>query len=167
MRDNDGRRALITGITGQDGSYLAEFLLEKGYEVHRHRAPLEHRDRSSASRICDGRIELLQADLLDQFSLQQALRDESPARGLQPRGAELRAHVAGRSRCSPPSSPRSGVTRMLEAIRQRRSRRSASTRRRRREMFGKVQRGAAEREDPVLPAQPLRRRQGRTATSSP
>jgi GDPmannose 4,6-dehydratase len=28
------RRALITGITGQDGSYLAEFLLEKGYEVH-------------------------------------------------------------------------------------------------------------------------------------
>ena len=29
-----GKRALITGITGQDGSYLAEFLLEKGYEVH-------------------------------------------------------------------------------------------------------------------------------------
>ena len=31
--DTQGRRALITGITGQDGSYLAEFLLEKGYEV--------------------------------------------------------------------------------------------------------------------------------------
>ena len=33
------RRALITGITGQDGSYLAELLLEKGYEVSRHDAP--------------------------------------------------------------------------------------------------------------------------------
>ncbi|KFG39783.1 putative GDP mannose 4,6-dehydratase, partial [Toxoplasma gondii RUB] len=32
--ENEPRRALITGITGQDGSYLSEFLLEKGYEVH-------------------------------------------------------------------------------------------------------------------------------------
>ena len=33
-RENMGKRALITGVTGQDGSYLAEFLLEKGYEVY-------------------------------------------------------------------------------------------------------------------------------------
>ena len=34
MNDRPGKRALITGISGQDGSYLAELLLEKGYEVH-------------------------------------------------------------------------------------------------------------------------------------
>ena len=37
------RRALITGITGQDGSYLAEFLLEQGYEVHRPDPAHQHR----------------------------------------------------------------------------------------------------------------------------
>mgnify|MGYP002509284539 CR=1 FL=1 len=36
MNENNKKVALITGITGQDGSFLAEFLLEKGYEVHLH-----------------------------------------------------------------------------------------------------------------------------------
>ena len=62
------RRALITGITGQDGAYLAEFLLGKGYEVHGmvRRASSDHYER-----IVDlqPRLQLHQADLLDQLSI--------------------------------------------------------------------------------------------------
>src|SRR3954453_17606809 len=66
-------RALITGITGQDGSYLAELLLEKGYEVHGmvRRASTEKFDRIEHLRE---RITLHQADLLDHRSLVDALR---------------------------------------------------------------------------------------------
>jgi GDPmannose 4,6-dehydratase len=70
------KRALITGIGGQDGSYLAELLLDEGYEVvglvrpgsppYENLAPLE------------GRIELYEADLLNQTSLAQALRAAEP-----------------------------------------------------------------------------------------
>ena len=62
------KKALITGITGQDGSYLAELLLEKGYEVHGivRRASTETFERIAH---LDRRINLHQADLLDQLSL--------------------------------------------------------------------------------------------------
>jgi GDPmannose 4,6-dehydratase len=62
------KRAIITGITGQDGSYLAEWLLEQGYQVHGivRRASTENFDRISHLR---GRLTLHQADLLDQLSL--------------------------------------------------------------------------------------------------
>ncbi len=62
------RRALITGITGQDGAYLAELLLEKGYEVHGmvRRASTENFERIAHMR---NRITLHQADLLDQLSI--------------------------------------------------------------------------------------------------
>src|SRR6185295_5496153 len=62
------KRALITGITGQDGSYLAELLLEKGYEVHGmvRRSSEEKFERIAHLRE---RIQLHQGDLLDQFSL--------------------------------------------------------------------------------------------------
>jgi GDPmannose 4,6-dehydratase len=75
---NDRRSALITGVTGQDGSYLAELLLEKGYEVHGmvRRASTEKFDRIEHIR---GRITLHQGDLLDQRSLVDALRASSPA----------------------------------------------------------------------------------------
>jgi GDPmannose 4,6-dehydratase len=69
------RRALITGIGGQDGSLLAELLLEQGYEVFgvvRRQAPYEN-----LSAIGD-RLELIQADLLDQLSLVRALRSCRP-----------------------------------------------------------------------------------------
>lgn len=61
-------RALITGITGQDGSYLAEFLLDKGYEVHGmvRRSSSENFERIARFR---DRVVLHQADLLDQLSL--------------------------------------------------------------------------------------------------
>jgi GDPmannose 4,6-dehydratase len=71
------RRALITGITGQDGSYLAELLLEKNYEVFGmvRRSSVENFERIDP--ILD-RIELRQADLLDQLSLVNLLREVRP-----------------------------------------------------------------------------------------
>ena len=71
------KRALITGITGQDGSYLAELLLEKGYEVHGmvRRASTEKFDRIEHIR---DRITLHQGDLLDQRSLVDTLRAAKP-----------------------------------------------------------------------------------------
>jgi len=71
------RRALITGITGQDGSYLAEFLLEKGYAVYGmvRRSSTETFDRINHLR---DRIEVREGDLLDQLSLITLLRDIKP-----------------------------------------------------------------------------------------
>jgi GDPmannose 4,6-dehydratase len=71
------RRALITGITGQDGSYLAELLLSKGYEAHGmvRRASTENFER--IAHIVD-QIHLRQADLLDQLSLVNVLREVDP-----------------------------------------------------------------------------------------
>ena len=70
-------RALITGITGQDGSYLAEFLLDKGYEVGGvvRRASTEGNER--IAHIVD-QVELHQADLLDQSSLATAIDEFQP-----------------------------------------------------------------------------------------
>ena len=71
------KRALITGVTGQDGSYLADLLLDKGYEVHGmvRRASTEKFDRIEHIR---DRITLHQADLLDHRSLVDALRAARP-----------------------------------------------------------------------------------------
>ncbi len=108
--------ALITGVTGQDGSYLAELLLEKGYDVHGmvRRASTEKFDRIEHIRE---RITLHQGDLLDQRSLVDALRASKPAEiynlaamsfvavsWIQP---TLTAEFTG-----------TGVTRMLEAMRE-------------------------------------------------
>jgi GDPmannose 4,6-dehydratase len=112
----DKRKALVTGITGQDGSYLAELLLEKGYEVHGmvRRASTEKFDRIEQLR---DRITLHQGDLLDQRSLVDALRASEPSEiynlaamsfvavsWIQP---TLTAEFTG-----------VGVTRMLEAMRE-------------------------------------------------
>jgi GDPmannose 4,6-dehydratase len=108
--------ALITGITGQDGSYLAELLLEKGYEVHGlvRRSSTERFDRIEHLR---DQVTLHQADLLDQRSLVDALRLARPSEiynlaamsfvavsWIQP---TLTAEFTG-----------VGVTRMLEAMRE-------------------------------------------------
>jgi GDPmannose 4,6-dehydratase len=112
----DRRAALITGVTGQDGSYLAELLLEKGYEVHGmvRRASTEKFERIEHIR---DRITLHQGDLLDQRSLVDALRASRPGEiynlaamsfvavsWIQP---TLTAEFTG-----------VGVTRMLEAMRE-------------------------------------------------
>ncbi len=71
------KHALITGITGQDGSYLAELLLSKGYRVYGvvRRASTENYDRIESFRH---KVILLQADLLDQLSLIEALEESEP-----------------------------------------------------------------------------------------
>jgi GDPmannose 4,6-dehydratase len=71
------RRALITGITGQDGSYLAEFLLDKGYEVHGvvRRSSTENFERIAHLRE---RVRLHQGDLLDQLSIIEVLKEVAP-----------------------------------------------------------------------------------------
>jgi GDPmannose 4,6-dehydratase len=71
------KRALITGITGQDGSHLADWLLEKGYEVHGivRRSSTENFERIAH---LEGRVHLHQADLLDQLSLIDVIREVRP-----------------------------------------------------------------------------------------
>jgi GDPmannose 4,6-dehydratase len=71
------RSALITGITGQDGSYLAELLLEKGYTVH---GLVRRSSTETFERIAHihSRLHLHQADLLDQVSLETAIRLSEP-----------------------------------------------------------------------------------------
>lgn len=71
------KKALITGITGQDGSYLAELLLEKGYEVYGmvRRSSTENFGRIEHIR---DKIKFLQADLLDQFSIISAVKEANP-----------------------------------------------------------------------------------------
>jgi len=108
-------RALITGITGQDGSYLAEFLLEKGYEVHGvvRRSSTETFERIAHLR---DRIVLHQADLLDQSSLVSAVQDVCPAEVYN-----LAAQSFVPTSWVQPSLTGEftaiGVTRMLDAIR--------------------------------------------------
>jgi GDPmannose 4,6-dehydratase len=71
------KRAIITGITGQDGSYLAELLLDQGYQVHGivRRSSTENFERITH---LQGRIQLHQADLLDQLSLIDVLKEVRP-----------------------------------------------------------------------------------------
>ena len=71
------KRAIITGITGQDGSYLAELLLAKGYEVHGlvRRSSSENFERIGH---LEGKVTLHQADLLDQLSIIDVLREVRP-----------------------------------------------------------------------------------------
>lgn len=71
------KKVLITGITGQDGSYLADMLLEKGYEVYGmvRRSSVEKLDRIEHIR---GKINFVQADLLDQLSIISIIKQVNP-----------------------------------------------------------------------------------------
>ena len=147
----DRQSAFITGITGQDGSYLAELLLDKGYEVHGmvRRASTEKFERIEHLR---DRITLHQGDLLDQRSLVDALRAARPAEiynlaamsfvavsWIQP---TLTAEFTG-----------VGVTRMLEAMREvcpeARFYQASSS-----EMFGKVREVPQNETTPFYPRSP-------------
>src|SRR5213082_1756861 len=148
---SERRAALITGITGQDGSYLADLLLAKGYEVHGmvRRASTEKFDRIEQLR---DRITLHQGDLLDQRSLVDALRAARPTEiynlaamsfvavsWIQP---TLTAEFTG-----------VGVTRMLEAMREvcpeARFYQASSS-----EMFGKVREVPQTETTPFHPRSP-------------
>ncbi len=145
------KRAMITGITGQDGSYLADLLLEKGYEVHGmvRRSSTERFDRIEHLR---DRVTLHQGDLLDQRSIVDALRASKPdelynlaamsfvaVSWIQP---TLTAEFTG-----------VGVTRMLEAVREAcpeaRFYQASSS-----EMFGKVRQSPQTEETPFYPRSP-------------
>jgi GDPmannose 4,6-dehydratase len=144
-------RALITGVTGQDGSYLAEFLLEKGYEVYGlvRRTSLEKYDRIESFR---DQIEFIEGDLTDQSSLDSAIQSVQPdevynlaaqsfvaASWNQP---VLTADVTGL-----------GVLRALEAIRRHRPKarflQASSS-----EMFGKVRETPQTEKTPFHPRSP-------------
>lgn len=71
------KSALITGITGQDGSYLSELLLEKGYKVYGLIRRLSTPNLSRIEHILD-RIELIEGDLTDQSSINNALKESQP-----------------------------------------------------------------------------------------
>jgi GDPmannose 4,6-dehydratase len=109
------RRALITGVTGQDGSYLAEFLLDKGYEVY---GVIRRASTESVERIQHlvDRITLVQADLLDQNSLLGALREAQPAE-VYNLGAQSFVPTSWRQPVLTAEFTAVGVTRILEAIR--------------------------------------------------
>ncbi|MCD8484960.1 GDP-mannose 4,6-dehydratase [Candidatus Woesebacteria bacterium] len=73
------KKAFITGITGQDGSYLAEFLLEKGYEVYGLTRRTSTQNFARIESIIEHpNLHLLSGDLMDQHSITQALRDVMP-----------------------------------------------------------------------------------------
>ena len=147
----DRRSALITGITGQDGSYLAELLLDRGYDVHGmvRRASTEKFDRIEHIR---DRITLHQGDLLDQRSLVDALR---AARPMEIYNLAAMSFVAV-SWIQPTLTAEFtgvGVTRMLEAMREvcpdARFYQASSS-----EMFGKVREVPQTETTPFYPRSP-------------
>ena len=110
-----GRRALITGVTGQDGSYLAELLLEKGYEVcgMTRRASTENLER--IAHLVD-KIALIQGDLLDPPSLDAALRQAKPHE-VYNLAAQSFVPTSWNQPVLTAEFTAVGVTRVLEAIR--------------------------------------------------
>jgi GDPmannose 4,6-dehydratase len=108
-------RVLITGITGQDGSYLADLLLEKGYEVFGmvRRSSVEKLDRIEHIR---DKIQFVQADLLDQLSVISAIRQANPDE-VYNLGAMSFVPTSWSQPVLTGEFTGLGVTRMLEAIR--------------------------------------------------
>ncbi len=110
------KRALITGITGQDGSYLADLLLDKGYEVHAVVRRASTTNYWRIEHILD-RITLHPADLLDQLSLIRVLNDVRPAE-LYNLAAMSFVPASWDQPMLTGEFNAQGVTRMLEAVRQ-------------------------------------------------
>jgi GDPmannose 4,6-dehydratase len=110
------KTALITGITGQDGSYLAEFLLDKGYRVV---GMTRRSSTDSNERIAhlQGRLEIIQGDLLDQASLVAALQDVGPTE-VYNLAAQSFVPTSWNQPVLTGEFTGLGVTRMLEALRQ-------------------------------------------------
>jgi len=145
------KKALITGITGQDGSYLADLLLEKGYEVH---GLIRRTSTSDFSRIghIQDRIKLVPGDLMDQHSLTTAIHEIQPdevynlaAQSFVPTSWSqpvLTGELTGL-----------GVTRVLEAVRgakpDARFYQASSS-----EMFGKAQQSPQNESTPFYPRSP-------------
>jgi GDPmannose 4,6-dehydratase len=149
-------KALITGVTGQDGSYLAEFLLEQGYDVvgmvRRTSTVNFHR----MAHIQD-KIEIVPGDLLDQFSLVHILEEYRPDE-VYNLAAQSFVQTSWNQPVFTGEVTALGVTRMLDAIRivdpKIRFYQASSS-----EMFGKVMEVPQSETNALLPAQPVRRGQ--------
>ena len=109
------KSALITGITGQDGSYLAEFLLSKGYKVYGLTRRTSTINFERIKHLVD-KVTLLQGDLLDQSSLAQALMDAKPDE-VYNLAAQSFVQTSWNQPVLTGEFTALGVTRMLEAIR--------------------------------------------------
>lgn len=144
-------RALITGITGQDGSYLADFLLEKGYEVYGmvRRSSVENFNRIEHIR---DRLKFVQADLLDQLSIIDALKESKPDE-IYNLGAMSFVPTSWKQPVFTGQCTGIGVTMMLEAIRLMDKKikfyQASSS-----EMFGKVQEVPQKESTPFYPRSP-------------
>jgi GDPmannose 4,6-dehydratase len=144
-------KALITGITGQDGSYLAEYLLEKGYEVYgiTRRTSTQNYERLEK---CINDIHLISGDLLDQHSLTLAVKKVKPDEVYN-----LAAQSFVRTSWDQPVLTGDftgiGVTRVLEAVRcaypEAKFYQASSS-----EMFGKVQETPQRETTPFYPRSP-------------
>jgi len=146
------KKAIITGITGQDGSYLADWLLAKGYEVHGmvRRASTENFDRISH---LAGKITLHQADLLDQLSIIEVFREVKPHE-VYNLAAMSFVPTSWKQPVLTSEFTAIGVTRVLEAIRLLdpqgiRFYQASSS-----EMFGKVQEVPQKETTPFYPRSP-------------
>ena len=144
-------RALITGITGQDGSYLAEFLLEKGYAVY---GMVRHASSDHFARIAhlQDRIHLCEGDLLDQLSIITLLHEIGP-REVYNLAAQSFVPTSWAQPILTGEATALGATRMLEAIRvvdrSIRFYQASSS-----EMFGKVRESPQNEATPFYPRSP-------------
>jgi len=129
-------RALITGITGQDGSYLAELLLEKGYEVYGMVRRTSHHSFERIEHLLD-RVQIVTADLLDQHSLTVVMQEVRPDE-VYNLAAQSYVPTSWTQPVLTGEFTALGVTRILEAIRlvrpEARFYQASSS-----EMFGRVQ----------------------------
>ena len=143
--------ALITGITGQDGSYLAEFLLERGYRVV---GVVRRSSTTPYERIAHlvDRIELLSADLLDQTSLTDAVHDTRPDE-IYNLAAQSFVQASWPQPVLTGEFTALGVTRMLEAMKKAAPRarfyQASSS-----EMFGRVHESPQRESTPYYPRSP-------------
>ena len=144
-------KALITGVTGQDGSYLAEFLLEKGYDVVGMVRRTSTLNFSRIQHIQDD-IDLVSGDLLDQVSLITILRENRPDE-VYNLAAQSFVPTSWKQPVFTGDVTALGVTRMLEAIRtvddSIRFYQASSS-----EMFGKVQEVPQNENTPFYPRSP-------------
>ncbi len=145
------KRALITGITGQDGAYLARFLLEQGYEVH---GMVRRSSAENNERIDDiqNQVHLHQADLLDQLSIVRLVDDVRPHE-IYNLAAQSFVPTSWNQPLLTGEFTALGVTRMLEAIRlvdrSIRFYQASSS-----EMFGRVQQEPQNESTPFWPRSP-------------
>jgi GDPmannose 4,6-dehydratase len=146
------KRALITGVTGQDGSYLCELLLEQGYEVHGivRRASTETFERINH---LAGKIHLHQADLLDQLSIIDVMKESNPDE-VYNLAAQSFVPTSWKQPVLTGEFTAMGVTRMLEAIRLLGKERIRFYQASSSEMYGKVQAVPQTESTPFYPRSP-------------